>query len=148
MVKPTTLMFCYHFYFLSHEKWSSEQKNFHNVWRVGSAEKKYEYLAVNCQWKINGKYLIHIHRRDRNSHTKSVTLPTFDMFFDLNVPIPSSSQPLGQSISKKGKGKQPITASPVTFNVAQINALEARIDLLVRCEFYLFCTISFLMALK
>lgn len=66
------------------------------------------------------------------------------MFFDLNLPIPSSSQALvGQSQSKKGKGKQPISGSPVTFSPSQINALEARIDLLVRCEFCPLHIVSF-----
>ncbi|TRM65378.1 RNase P subunit p30-domain-containing protein [Schizophyllum amplum] len=45
------------------------------------------------------------------------------MYFDLNVPIqcPSSSS------SKKGKAKQ----GPITFSAAEINAIEARIELLV-----------------
>ncbi|KAI0055708.1 PHP domain-like protein [Artomyces pyxidatus] len=64
------------------------------------------------------------------------------MYFDLNVPVPSpaSSSGSGQSQSKKGKGKQhqqqqqqqssSSSTSPL-YSPAQINAVEARVDLLV-----------------
>ncbi|KAI0051542.1 PHP domain-like protein [Auriscalpium vulgare] len=61
------------------------------------------------------------------------------MYFDLNVPAPSPASSSGSSQvqSKKGKNKQPlgsqqsIATSPSLFSPAQINAVEARIDLLV-----------------
>jgi hypothetical protein len=57
------------------------------------------------------------------------------MFFDLNVPVPSVGQSSAQVASKKGKGKQQAHGAPsVTYNATQVNAVEARIDLLVRCE--------------
>ncbi|KAL1743233.1 RNase P subunit p30-domain-containing protein [Schizophyllum fasciatum] len=45
------------------------------------------------------------------------------MYFDLNVPVPYSSS----STTKKGKGKQ----GPITFSGPEINAVEARVELLV-----------------
>ena len=57
------------------------------------------------------------------------------MFFDLNVPVPSVGQSSAQVGSKKGKGKQ--QPNDATYNAAQINGVEARVDLLVRCKFSL-----------
>ncbi|KIK04031.1 hypothetical protein K443DRAFT_443707 [Laccaria amethystina LaAM-08-1] len=51
------------------------------------------------------------------------------MFFDLNVPVPNIQSP-SQGTSKKGKGKQPATTQ-ASFNTAQINSLEAHVDLLI-----------------
>jgi ribonuclease P/MRP protein subunit RPP1 len=53
------------------------------------------------------------------------------MFFDLNVPVSNLGQLPGQS--KKGKGKQPQQPSHVIYTTAQINAIEARVDLLIHC---------------
>jgi ribonuclease P/MRP protein subunit RPP1 len=47
------------------------------------------------------------------------------MYFDLNIPLP---QPLAHPSSKKGKGKQ-----DDAFSSAQVEAIEAHIDLLVHC---------------
>lgn len=59
------------------------------------------------------------------------------MFFDLNVTVPAVSQPLAQVALKKGKGKQQIDgAASVPYNATHVNTVEARVDLLVRCEFY------------
>jgi ribonuclease P/MRP protein subunit RPP1 len=65
------------------------------------------------------------------------------MFFDLNVPVhhPQTSQ----NLSKKAKGKQPQQQTDVTWSPAQIGAIEARIDLLVHCQFQ-FC-LSFYLCL-
>ena len=54
------------------------------------------------------------------------------MFFDLNVSVGSVAQSSVQVTSRKGKGKQ--QPNGATFNATQINAIEARVDLLVRCE--------------
>ena len=55
---------------------------------------------------------------------------TSPMYFDLNVPIP---QPSGSSVaqSNKGKGKQVHTSTSLLFTLAQLAAIEARVDLLV-----------------
>ncbi|KAI5832408.1 PHP domain-like protein [Schizophyllum commune Tattone D] len=45
------------------------------------------------------------------------------MYFDLNVPVSAPAS----SVTKKGKGKQ----GPITFSGPEINAIEARIELLV-----------------
>lgn len=56
------------------------------------------------------------------------------MFFDLNVPVPSVGQS-SQIASKKGKAKQQAqSTASVTYNATQIKTVEARVDLLVRCE--------------
>ena len=47
------------------------------------------------------------------------------MYFDLNVPVHS------QTFSKKGKQPQ---KSYEAFNVPQITAIEARVDILAHCE--------------
>ncbi|KAG6826912.1 hypothetical protein H0H92_013937 [Tricholoma furcatifolium] len=56
------------------------------------------------------------------------------MYYDLNVPIPTSSATIGASVSKKGKGKQqnPLQGAPAVFTALQIDSIDARIDLLVR----------------
>ncbi|KAG6846407.1 hypothetical protein H0H93_014118 [Arthromyces matolae] len=55
------------------------------------------------------------------------------MYYDLNVPIPGSSQLSGASSSKKGKGKQQQTPNSLpAFSASEINEVEARIDLLIR----------------
>jgi len=54
------------------------------------------------------------------------------MFFDLNVPVPNIQSP-SQGTSKKGKGKQPATTQ-ASFTTAQINSLEAHVDLLIHCK--------------
>ncbi|KIM80287.1 hypothetical protein PILCRDRAFT_822781, partial [Piloderma croceum F 1598] len=54
------------------------------------------------------------------------------MYFDLNVPIPTTAQAPSQPLSKKAKGKQPQVATPTTYyTAAQIAAIENRVDLLV-----------------
>lgn len=62
------------------------------------------------------------------------------MFFDLSIPVPApASLPQASlQISKKNKGKQPATQAPVNthpvkFSAAQLEKIESRIDLLVRC---------------
>ncbi|KAG6888249.1 hypothetical protein C0992_009205 [Termitomyces sp. T32_za158] len=60
------------------------------------------------------------------------------MYYDLNVPVPSLHQSAGLSISKKGKGKQQTPGSAPAFNATQINAVETRIDLLVRLGYTVF----------
>jgi hypothetical protein len=60
------------------------------------------------------------------------------MFFDLNVPIPSIGQSSAQVASKKGKGKQQaLGAASVAYTASQVNSVESRIDVLVRCESHL-----------
>ena len=49
-----------------------------------------------------------------------------NMYFDLNVPVSAPAS----SVTKKGKGKQ----GPITFSGPEINAIEARIELLVHCQ--------------
>jgi ribonuclease P/MRP protein subunit RPP1 len=56
------------------------------------------------------------------------------MYFDLNVHVPGSGRPTEVSQSKKGKGKQPQQSSSATYSAAQITVIEARIDLLVHCQ--------------
>ena len=58
------------------------------------------------------------------------------MYFDLNVPVPGSGQPLGLSQSKKGKGKQVAQPNFISYTAAQISVIEDRIDLLVHCQFH------------
>jgi hypothetical protein len=58
--------------------------------------------------------------------------PKYYMFFDLNVPVTSSTSS-GQT-SKKGKGKQLQIPSPVLYTAAQINTIEARVDCLLHCQ--------------
>ena len=70
------------------------------------------------------------------------------MFLDLNIPIPNLYQATGPTSSKKGKGKQPSTNASVVFTPAQINALEARVDLLIRCEFFCYSNPLSQLALK
>ncbi|KAH7929148.1 PHP domain-like protein [Leucogyrophana mollusca] len=52
------------------------------------------------------------------------------MFFDLNVPV-SDLGLQGSVHSKKSKGKQPQQLHSVAFTLAQIKAIETRVDLLV-----------------
>ncbi|KAG6860818.1 hypothetical protein C0995_007319 [Termitomyces sp. Mi166 len=59
------------------------------------------------------------------------------MYYDLNIPIPSLNQSSRLNTSKKGKGIQQTPAVPA-FNATQINAVEARIDLLVRLGYTVF----------
>lgn len=64
------------------------------------------------------------------------------MYFDLNVPVlftPTGIASQGQAQSKKGKGKQTANAPPpsVSYTPAQLAKIEARIDLLVRCAYFL-----------
>jgi ribonuclease P/MRP protein subunit RPP1 len=58
------------------------------------------------------------------------------MYFDLNVPVPL---PSGNSTaqSNKGKGKQAKPSHSLLFTLAQIAAIEARIDLLVHCTCFI-----------
>jgi ribonuclease P/MRP protein subunit RPP1 len=54
------------------------------------------------------------------------------MYFDLNVPIPPPSG--GPAVqSNKGKGKQVQPSHSTPFTPPQLQAIEARIDLLVHC---------------
>lgn len=55
------------------------------------------------------------------------------MYFDLNFPVPPSSRTIGHAQSNKGKGKQVQHSQPALFSQAQLEAIEARIDLLVHC---------------
>jgi hypothetical protein len=57
------------------------------------------------------------------------------MYFDLNVPIPTTAQTPSQPLSKKAKGKQPQVVTPTTYTAAQIAAIENRVDLLVHCMY-------------
>jgi hypothetical protein len=76
-------------------------------------------------------------------HHASVT-----MFFDLNVPIPSTGQSSAQGTSKKGKGKQQaFGAASVTYTASQIDSVEARIDVLVRCKSHSPCRCVLLSAI-
>ena len=50
------------------------------------------------------------------------------MFFDLNVPVHRFSP---QNASKKGKQSSEGQSS---FSIPQINAIEARVDILVHCQ--------------
>ena len=54
------------------------------------------------------------------------------MYFDLNFLVPPLSRTTGptHAQSNKGKGKQ---VQPTLYSQAQIDAIEARIDLLVHC---------------
>jgi len=58
------------------------------------------------------------------------------MFYDLNVPV-AAYEVAGTSQSKKSKGKQPQQSTEL-FTPAQIAAIEARVDILVHCECYIF----------
>jgi ribonuclease P/MRP protein subunit RPP1 len=69
------------------------------------------------------------------------------MYFDLNVPVPTRAQLLGQSQSKKGKGKQPQQSNVVVYTAAQIAVIEARVDLLLHCE-WLSRAYKYLLSLK
>ncbi|KAJ7212241.1 RNase P subunit p30-domain-containing protein [Mycena pura] len=53
------------------------------------------------------------------------------MFFDLNVPVHHPQQSSAQNPSKKNKGKQPQQPTDVSYSPAQIDAIKARVDLLV-----------------
>jgi len=61
------------------------------------------------------------------------------MFFELDLPVPEPALPLPPAYNPKGKGKQSAGNNnadplppPLLFNVAQIAALEARVELLAQ----------------
>ena len=56
-----------------------------------------------------------------------------NMYFDLNVPVLATGQPINQPQSKKSKGKQPQAPSSVTFTPPQLAGIENRVDLFVHC---------------
>ncbi len=58
------------------------------------------------------------------------------MFIDLNVPVPTVTFQ-GTAQPKKAKGKQTQHQQQlpaISFTPAQLNAIEARIDLLIHCQ--------------
>src|ERR1700735_697361 len=61
--------------------------------------------------------------------------PLAAMYFDLNFLVPPPSRTTGptHAQSNKGKGKQVQHSQPTIFSQSQLEAIEARIDLLVHC---------------
>ncbi|KAH9055137.1 PHP domain-like protein [Lactarius deliciosus] len=62
------------------------------------------------------------------------------MYFDLNFLVPPPSRNTGptHAQSNKGKGKQALHSQPTLFSQAQLEVIEARIDLLVHLGYSVF----------
>ncbi|KAJ3922508.1 PHP domain-like protein [Lentinula edodes] len=58
------------------------------------------------------------------------------MFFDLNIPVNTTASSSGP---KKGKGKQQQASNSPQFTVAQLNAIDAHLDLLVHLGYTVIC---------
>ena len=102
-------------------------------------------LPVRCTLRLSVPVthaVRHSHGESRTSQESASTLACYfgvrcdnAMYFDLNflVPPPSKTTGPAHAQSNKGKGKQVQHPQPTLYSQAQIEAIEARIDLLVHC---------------